>query len=100
MKNNLDDILNSTEGMQRAQASPFLYGKIMEQLKHLPQPVYYTGKVLVRVAFAMMLIGALNAITLRAVNKQTAPRAVNEEMELHRMAQEYFGFENTNGYLY
>ncbi|MES2560570.1 MAG: hypothetical protein V4590_12570 [Bacteroidota bacterium] len=97
----IDETLKSIDGMKRAGASPFLYGRIMERMKQqLPAPVYYTGKVILRFALAVMLVASLNVISVRVLKKQTKPQPLNEEMELQRMAQEYFGFENTNGYIY
>jgi hypothetical protein len=97
----INEALNSVEGIQRAEASPFLYGKIIERLKQqLPEPIYYSGKVIVRFALAMLVIGSINALTVRIVKQQTTVPQLNEQMELNRLAQEYFGFENTNAYTY
>lgn len=98
----INDTLNSLDGMSRAEASPFLYGRIMERMKQqLPAPVYYTGKAIIQFAMAMLLVASLNVISVRSLKKQHKPhQPMNEEMELQRMAQEYFGFENTNNYMY
>jgi hypothetical protein len=97
----INKTLNSLEGMKRAEASPFLYGRIMERMKQqLPPPVYYTGKAVIQFALAILLVASLNVVSVWSLKKQHAPKPMNEEMELHRMAQEYFGFENTNGYMY
>lgn len=81
--------LDSTDGMMRAEAPPFLYGKITERLKQvLPEPVYYTTRAVVRLALAMLLITALNAVTLKSVKK---PGVINEDELFTGVAQEYFG---------
>lgn len=97
----INETLNSLDGMKRAEASPFLYGRIMERMKEqLPAPVYYTGKAIIQFALATVIIASLNVVSVKTLKKHQRPKVMNEEMELHRMAQEYFGFENTNGYMY
>ncbi|MES2778398.1 MAG: hypothetical protein V4651_00740 [Bacteroidota bacterium] len=97
----INETLNSLDGMTRAEASPFLYGRIMERMKQqLPAPVYYTGKAIIQFALAVVLVASLNVISVKTLKKQQKPHPMNEEMELQRMAQEYFGFENTNSYMY
>lgn len=97
----IDETLNSLDGMKRAEASPFLYGRIMERMKQqLPAPVYYTSKAVIQFALAMVMVASLNVISVSSLKKQIPKQPINEEMELQRMAQEYFGFENTNSYMY
>lgn len=98
----INETLNSLNGMKRAEASPFLYGRIMERMKQqLPAPVYYTSKAVIQFALAVLLVASLNVVSVRSLKKQQRPQQpLNEEMELQRMAQEYFGFENTNSYMY
>lgn len=95
----IDHTLNSITEMKRAQASPFLYGRVMERIKQqLPAPVYYTGKVVIQFALAAILVVSLNVVSVRLLKSQHKPQQLSEEAELQRMAQEYFGFENNNTY--
>lgn len=97
----LDETLNSLKGMRRAEASPFLYGRIMERMKEqLPAPVYYSGKVVIQFALAMLLIASLNIFSVSVLKTKGKPQPMNEEAALNGLAQEYFGFENSNAYAY
>lgn len=92
--------LQSVEGMQRATASPFLFGKIMDKLKQeLPEPVYYGTKMVVRFALTVLVIGALNAASVRIAKNQVSP-AVDENTLIQKAAQEYFGLEDNLNYNY
>lgn len=88
--------MESTNGMNRAEASPFLYGKIMTRIREsIPPPVYYTGRVIIRFAMAMLLVAALNAATVGILKKP----ASTDDAQLQQIAKEYFGNE-MNGYTY
>lgn len=96
----IERTLQSLEGMQRAEASPFLFGRIMDKLKQeLPEPVYYGTKMLVRFALTILVIGAVNAVSVRIAKNQTLP-AVDENTQLQQAAQEYFGVTDLNNYMY
>lgn len=99
--NNLvDKTLSSIEGINRAETPPFLFGKIMHRIKTAtPEPVYYTGAWLIRTAVTSVVIITLNALTIWVVNHQPKQQ-VNEQMELHKFAQEYFGNDNVASYYY
>jgi hypothetical protein len=85
----VEQTLGSTDGMMRAEAPPFLYGKIAARLKQvLPEPVYYTTRAVVRLALALVLMTALNAITVKTIKK---PGGITEEQSLTGIAREYFG---------
>lgn len=93
MKNtnkHIDKTLASIEGIKRAEASPWLYGKIMHRLKELPTPVYYTGKVLFRLAMIAVFVCVINATTVKLLT-QSATIKINEVDQLQQMANEYFG---------
>ncbi|MES2689506.1 MAG: hypothetical protein V4658_03840 [Bacteroidota bacterium] len=86
----------SIDGIQRAEASPFLYGKIITRIReNIPAPVYYTGSVLIRFAMAMLLVAALNAATVGILKRPAA----NDDAQLRQLAKEYFGNE-ISGYTY
>lgn len=99
--NNLvDKTLTSIEGMNRADAPPFLFAKIMHRIKDVtPEPIYYTGTWLLRFAVAGVVIITFNATTIWLINHQPQ-KQVNEQMELHKIAQEYFGNDNVASYFY
>lgn len=93
MKNtdkHINQAIASIEGIKRAEASPWLYGKIMHRLQQLPAPVYYTGKVLFRLAVAAVFIGVINVTTVKLFT-QSATIKTSEADQLQQMANEYFG---------
>lgn len=97
----LEDTLNSLRGIKRAEASPFLYGRIMERMKEqLPAPAYYSGKIVIQFALAMLLIASLNIFSVSILRTKGNTQPINEEAALHGLAQEYFGFDNINTYAY
>ena len=64
-KTRVDQILTSLDNAQRAEASPYLYSKIRNQLeapRQLP-----SGNLAWRVAFVLLLVGLLNIYTLAAL---------------------------------
>lgn len=92
----IEKAMESMDGIQRAEASPFLYGKILERIReNIPVPVYYTGGVILRFAMAMLLVAALNALTVGILKRP----AVDEDSRHQELAREYFGDES-NGYTY
>jgi hypothetical protein len=95
--NRTEKAMSSIEGLMRAEASPFLYGKIMEQLRQVPAPVYYTGRVILRFAMAILLLATLNAAIIRTFHR---PVAGNEEQLMQGLAQEYFGAESITSNMY
>ena len=95
----IEKSLQSIEGMQRAEASPFLFGKIMGRIKqNVPEPIYYTTTVVVRFALAVLIVGMLNGLTV-SILKRSANTTINENEALMNIAQEYFG-EQTTQYIY
>lgn len=81
--------MQSVDDIKRAEASPFLFGKVMMRLQqHVPEPVYYTGKMILRVAMMLTVVVGLNAVTI--VKQKPSKQVMNEEMELIKLAQEYF----------
>ncbi len=96
----IDKSLKSIDGIKRAEASPFLYAKIIHQLKStMPAPVYYSGVWLARLTFAVVLIISINTFTVWVVTHKTTP-AINEHVELQKMAIEYFGNDEIDQLIY
>ena len=63
MENKIEQILNSLDGVGRAEASPYLYSKIrnrMEAASPLPKTLAW------RIAVVLLVVGALNLYTLSA----------------------------------
>jgi hypothetical protein len=62
----IDEVLNSLDGMQRAEASPFLYSKIRNRMEMarqvVPQPMA------LRLAIALALVILLNLVTILQFN--------------------------------
>ncbi len=100
LKHIIQQTLNSTEGMQRAEAPSFLYGRMMERMKqHVPEPVYYGGRVLFRFAMMVVVVMLINMVSIKVL-KQNSKQQVSDHVGMQQVAQEYFGFENTNPYNY
>lgn len=96
----IDKSLQSIDGIKRAEASPFLYAKIIHLLKSkMPAPVYYSGVWLARLTFAVVLIISINTFTVWVVTHKTTP-AINEHVELQKMAIEYFGNDELDQLIY
>ncbi len=93
--------MQSVEGIKRAEASPFLFGKILMKLEqHVPAPVYYSGKMILRFAMMLAVVVGLNTVTI-IKSKPLKPKqaqGINEEMELMKLAQEYFETDNLYQY--
>lgn len=91
--------MESIQDIKRAEASPFIYGKIMEQLKYLPAPIYYGTSMILRWATVMVILGVLNIVTLKNVRTKSKTEPSNQQ-GLDAMAQEYFGFQQSDKYNY
>lgn len=79
----IDEVLNSLDGIQRAEANPFLYGKIksrIETAKHaVPQPM------VLRLAIALAIVIMLNLLTILQFN--SGEKRINAGVE--SVANEY-----------
>jgi hypothetical protein len=96
----IDETVNSIHSIQRAETSPFLFNKIINRIKAgTPEQIYYTGAWFLRIAVSGVVIISLNAITIWSVTKQPQ-KQVNEQMELNKITQEYFGNDNVSSYFY
>ena len=64
MENRIEQILESLDGVQRAEASPYLYSKIrnrMDASAAMPKALAW------RIALVLVIVGALNLYTLSAL---------------------------------
>jgi hypothetical protein len=102
-KNNkdfIDEVINSTQQIKRVDAPPFLFGKIVHRIQAARnEEVYFSTPWLVRIAFAVIVMISVNALTLWSVNKKPKQQ-FNNQLELHKVAQEYFGSDNVSNYFY
>ncbi|MDB5252236.1 MAG: hypothetical protein JWP27_1405 [Flaviaesturariibacter sp.] len=64
----IDRILNSLDGAQRAEASPYLYSKIRSRLDD--RPVVVSTALAWRLAVVVAVVAALNLYTLAALPAQ------------------------------
>jgi hypothetical protein len=60
----VDEILNSLDGMQRAEASPYFYSKLRNRMQTsaMPRPLAW------RLAMALVVVALLNVFTLKALH--------------------------------
>ena len=95
---NIEKALQSLNGINRAEASPFLFGKILHKLStQVPEPIYYSGKMIVQFAMMIAVIISLNLITLKSHKKMKHP-VITDESTIIQIANEYF--ETDNLYIY
>lgn len=82
-KINIDDILNSLDDTGRAEASPYLYSKVMNRLQQ-PNAALST-RLSYRLVFVLALVAVLNVLTIRAVSHSNA----TEDARADVVAKEY-----------
>jgi len=91
-----EQILNSLDGMSRAEASPFLFTRIQEKLKQTRE-VYPGVKVSLRTVFlslsGLALLLFLNLYSFKNTGSETT------ENNMQELAGEY-GLSNENGFYY
>lgn len=98
LQEQIEQSMKSLNGIRRAEASPFLFGKIMHRHSNqLAEPVYYSGKMLLRLAAMILLVLSLNIITVTRYKKNSTKK-VNEDTQILMLTQEYF--ETDNLYIY
>lgn len=90
MNNNIEQhvkqALESLDGMEKAKANPFLYGKVMHRMQDRPAEQVYNGKVVLRYVMMILVLAGLNVATLYLLHPS---RHSGSSMEMERMAQEY-----------
>lgn len=95
MENKTDKTLSSIDGIERAKANPFLYGKIMSKLKANHMEVIYTGKMVFKVAAMVVFILSLNLVSI-VHRKKISSQKVKASIE--EFAKEYsidnYNFDN------
>ena len=68
LQKKIDEILNSLDGLQRAEANPFLYGKIRNRLENgqpfVPSPLAW------RLVVALAIVVVLNLFTILYFQKK------------------------------
>jgi hypothetical protein len=95
----VDHSLESVKHLNRAHASPFIYGKVMEQLKAIPEPSLVSGAMVLRWAALLLVLGMLNAVTLRKIASFTK-QTVSVQRGVNAIAEEYFEFQQEDSYNY
>lgn len=63
LHNRIDETLNSLDGVQRAEANPFLYSKIKNRLER--KETFVTPKLAWRMVVAVAVIALVNLVTIR-----------------------------------
>lgn len=75
----IDNVLNSTNGMQRASPGPFLYENIINKLNTTPPFKTFSFPVM-KLAAAVILLLALNAGSVVYYNSRSRKTVVNEQI--------------------
>ena len=63
LQNRIDETLNSLDGLQRAEANPFLYSKIQNKFQN--RPAFMPQKFAWRMVIAVAVIALVNLFTIR-----------------------------------
>lgn len=85
--NNIEDTLNSLDGLEKAKANPFLFTRITARMANSGEAPVKWGLVL-RYAFLIMALVAINAIILVKYNRTSVKN--NSEQQLSEyIASEY-----------
>jgi hypothetical protein len=92
--NNIDklvnDTLNSLEGVQRAEANPYLYTRIEQRMKNRYQHSSYQRKLMPVLAIALVLFISLNLLSYLKVNAtDTNQTSVSSGSSIESFATEY-----------
>ena len=85
IEHKIEKTLQSIEGMEHAKVNPFLFGKIMSRMQTKRVEPIYNGKVVLRYAFLLLLLGGINFFTVYRSEKKTKEKLVAEAF-----ASEYF----------
>ncbi|MFN7312291.1 MAG: hypothetical protein ACK5UI_02310 [Bacteroidota bacterium] len=92
----MNQTLHSIKGMHRAVPSDKLYVQLWNRIQQQPSlSIYYTGKALIRIAAAIIIIIGLNAVSVLAVNKSKRVQ-VDEQTGIQNFATEYFQAQHKN----
>jgi hypothetical protein len=65
--NKIDEILNSLDGLQRAEANPFLWGKIRNRLENRQQ--FVPSTLAWKLAIALAVVVVMNLLTIQHFQK-------------------------------
>ena len=86
----MNQTLHSIKGMHRAIPSDKLFAQIWNRIQQQPSlSIYYTGKALIRIAAAIIIIIGLNAVSVLAVNKSKRVQ-IDDQTGIQNFAKEYF----------
>jgi hypothetical protein len=93
----VDETLNSLDGVQRAEANPFLYTKIEQKLKNRYEPsASYQRKLMPVLAVALVLFISLNVVSYFKVSTNDSnATSVKSGNEIENFANEYNLSEET-----
>ncbi|OJW73215.1 MAG: hypothetical protein BGO59_06945 [Spirosoma sp. 48-14] len=88
----INSVLNSLEGMQRAEPSPFLFAKIQHQLATRNSPVYIPARTvwLTVASFALLLL-----LNWRIIDNSSTPKT-NDTSDLNTVVSGMQLYPSTN----
>jgi len=93
----VDQTLRSIEGISKAEAPPFLYGKIMERMKQPLNAPVTTPVWVFRLAMAVILLFLLNLFSVSWMSYDNRPQHKATD-PAHIITEEYFGGETLYTY--
>ncbi len=91
----IDQTLNSLDGLQRAQANPFLYQRIRQRLSTVHPNNRMTPALAWRLAVACLLLLGLNVISWARFYKV---EMVSTESPVQQLYSEYINNTSVHGY--
>lgn len=87
---NIEVILQSIEGMQRAKPDYFLFGKLMTKIDGIKNDiVYYSPSFIKKIMIASAILVFINGLSILTIQhrKQTI---VSEQQGIKQLSEEYF----------
>lgn len=99
----INDVLASTQGIQRAEPSPFLFAKIRDRLNIRQKPIFVPTRTVWLTAASFTLLAMLNwqLTTQRATTSTTRATDLNPvvtEMELYPATNQLYDVWNGQNY--
>jgi hypothetical protein len=76
----IEKTMQSLDGMERAKANPFLYGKIMHRLRNGNFEPVYNQQVVLRYALVVLLLTMVNVVSIYRWQRTSQNMRANNEI--------------------
>jgi len=86
----IDQIMQSIEGIKRAEMNPYVFNKVMSRLNEKEEPSIFASKGF-KLAFAMVTLFVLvNLVTIFLIQKESTQITYTREQMIDNITYEYF----------